>query len=391
MSALPLPRLLGPSGRPLSLGMEDIPLSGPSVLALVGDASACSLWRTWMPMAMLRQHKYPAEWVSQNDPLLGLLELVKTGATSTILDAFTVIVLCRMAWKAGDQENGRKWLDALRERGHTIVYEADDDLFTPWMVQQQKAGIERDKPEEVIEQERQASVWAMQQCDGVTVSTQYLASVVRRFTDKPVEVVPNAIDVDWFRFTQRQARRSVPGLTIGWAGGNRPDGDLRMMAEAWGRIARRYPQVTFVVMGHQPWCVWERVPAGRIKAIPWMGPMEYPKGLVDIDIGCCPLEERPFNRAKTGIKAFEYAVSGAAVVASPTVYRHVIRDGETGFIARDVREWEFCLSRLIEDEEHRRELAAALRRDVMSKWSLGKNLWRWPAAWSALVDGEGGA
>jgi glycosyltransferase involved in cell wall biosynthesis len=340
-----------------------------------------------MPFATLRQRGYPAEWVSQNDPLLGLLELVKTGATTAILDAFKAIILCRMAWKPGDQEKGAYWLQALRDRGHTILYECDDDLFTPFMVAQQKEGIEREKPVEVIEQERQASVWALQQCDGVTVTTQYLASTVRRFTDKPVEVVPNAVDADWFRWVQRQGRREVPGLTIGWAGGNRPDGDLRMMAEAWGRIARRHPGVTFVVMGHQPWCVWEHVPAQRIKPFPWMGPMEYPKGLVNIDIGCCPLEERPFNRAKTPIKAWEYALSGAAVVASPTVYRHSIEDRETGYLATTVDEWEAALSHLVEKEEERRYSSMALKRDVMARWSLRKNVWRWPAAWGRLVDG----
>jgi glycosyltransferase involved in cell wall biosynthesis len=380
--------LLDHRGRPLGYGLErEPPLSGPSVLALVGDASACALWRTWMPMAALRLRRYPAEWVSQHDPLLGLLELVQTGATKTLLDGFKAIILCRMAWKPGDQHQGERWLGDLRARGHALLYEADDDLFTPWMVRQQKAGIERDKDVEVLEAEARASVWAMQQCDGVTVSTQYLASVVRKLTDKPVEVVPNAIDADWFRWRQREGRRSVPGLTIGWAGGHRPDGDVAAMAEAWGRVARRYPQVTFVVMGSQPWPIWQHVPAPRIKAVPWMGPHDYPKGLVDVDIGCCPLEERPFNRAKTAIKCWEYALSGAAVVASPTVYRHCIEDGANGYLCLDADQWEEALSFLIESEALRRNLASRLRADVLTKWSLQKNLWRWPQAWSRLVDG----
>lgn len=392
MSALALPRLLGPDGRPFDYEPErPLPLRGPSVLALVGDYSACALWRVWMPFAMLRQHTYPAEWVSQNDPLLGLLELVRAGTTKTILDAFRAIILCRMSWTAGNQAQGEQWLQLLRDRGHAILYECDDDLFTSWMVQQQKEGIERDKPLEVIEQERQASVWAMQQCDGVTVTTQYLASVVRRFTDKPVEVVPNAIDADWFRWTQRQGRRTVgEGLTIGWAGGHRPDGDLRMMAQAWGRIARRYPHVSFVVMGYQPWCIWEAVPAQRIRPLPWMGPHEYPRGLLNIDIGCCPLEERPFNRAKTPIKAWEYALSGAAVVGSPTVYRECLGPEKTGYLCETVDEWESALCDLVEYEDHRRHMASRLKADVMAKWALGKNLWRWPAAWRRLVEeGEG--
>ena len=47
-------------------------------------------------------------------------------------------------------------------------------------------------------------------------------------------VVPNAIDVPWFRRVLRGAQRRTDGMTIGWAGGIRPDRDLAEMAQAWG-------------------------------------------------------------------------------------------------------------------------------------------------------------
>ena len=185
---------------------------------------------------------------------------------------------------------------------------------------------------------------------------------------------------------QLLGKRKIEGLTIGWAGGNRPDGDLTEMAVAWGRIAKRYPDVTFVVMGHQPGVVSEHVPESRLKRIPWMSQFEYPLGLVGIDIGCCPLEDRPFNRCKTPIKSWEYALSGAAVVASPTVYGQCITDGLNGHLATTADQWEEYLSHYVELEDERYYTAGSLKRDVLEKWSLKKNYWRWPAAWRRLIE-----
>jgi len=70
---------------------------------------------------------------------------------------------------------------------------------------------------------------------------------VREFTDKPVVVVPNAIDIAWWRRVQRLGHKITPGLTIGWTGGSRPDRDIEQMVVAWGRIAARFPEVHFLV------------------------------------------------------------------------------------------------------------------------------------------------
>jgi glycosyltransferase involved in cell wall biosynthesis len=376
MTALAPPRILAPNGLPFNLDPDiDAPLVGPSVLALVGDVSACSLWRVWTPFRKLQLHGYPAEWSFKDHPRL-----------SDYWQGFEAIVLCRLSWVAADRRTGANWFRLLRNAGKKVLYECDDDLFSPFLIEQQRQGIARDKTPAQLEQERVAAVWALQQCDGATVSTQRLATVVRQFTDKPVEVVPNAIDAGWFLGVQAQAQRTVDGLTIGWAGGNRPDSDLAVMAEAWGRIAKRYPAVTFVVQGHQPACVSLHVPETRIKRLPWMPPASYPEGLVNIDIGCCPLENRHFNRAKTPIKAWEYGLSGAAVVASPTVYQQCIT-GKNGLLAETVDDWEWSLTSLVEYDNIRRELAAQLQADVLARWSLDTHYRRWPEAWRRLTEG----
>ena len=100
------------------------------------------------------------------------------------------------------------------------------------------------------------------------------------------------------------------------------------------------------------------------------------------------MEDRPFNRCKTGIKAYEYALSGAAVVASPTVYKQCIDDERTGLLATTADEWENALCYLIEMQCVREIMAANLKRDVLEKWSLRKNFRRWPDAWRKLWSGS---
>lgn len=381
MTALAFPRLLGANGKPLRLDPDlDAPLVGPSTFAVVSSESnteGCNAWRVWQPFAMLQLHGYLADWDFRS-------RIDKTH----VAGLYKAHLICRAA--AVPQERGQmtRWFKQMRDAGKVCIYECDDDLFSVFMTDQQMRRVADDsRSRKRLELERESSIWVLQRCDGVTVTTQHLASTVRQYTSKPVEVVPNAIDIGFFQRVQAVGTRTVPGLTIGWAGGNRPDTDLTEMAIAWGSIARRYPQVRFVVQGAQPWAIYAHVPIDQIVAVPWMPIEEYPKGLLDIDIGCCPLENRPFNRCKTPIKAYEYGVSGSAVVASPTVYRHAITHGENGYLATTAEEWEEALSLLVEREALRYRLAAQLRRDVVERWSLKKNYWRWPMAWNRLAGG----
>jgi glycosyltransferase involved in cell wall biosynthesis len=363
--------------RPRLDPLLDAPLIGPRVLQLVGDVSGCSMWRVWQPVSFLRLHGYPTDWTMVRDP--GLVR---------VPFAYDAVVLCRLAWWGGrPRRQAEATLEGWRRRGLRVLFECDDDLITPFVVEQQLGRVNAEKTRSQLDADRKAVQWLLRRVDGVTVSTQHLASTVRRFTGAPVEVVPNAIDAEWFAGVQAGAGRTVPGPTVGWVGGNRPDSDLEAMAVAWGRIAERFPAVTFVVMGHHPPVIAEHVPPERLVRVPWMDPKDYPLGLVGIDIGCCPLEDRPFNRCKTPIKALEYGLSGAAVVASPTVYRFCVRHGETGLLASTANEWEAMLALLLEREGDRRELAANLKGEVLARWALKRHYWKWPAAWNRLWRG----
>jgi len=309
----------------------------PPLLALTDrETHADAHWRIVRPFARLREAGATADvcWLDADE-------------MPTEPVAGRVVVLQRVVVKGGTEDRVRSWVQRLRDAGAlAVVFEMDDDVISPAYMEYLDAcgGLELVKRQR-LEDERQALEWAMQACDGVTVSTEPLAVVVRRYTDKPVIVVPNAIDVAWFRarLMRRASWMKNHLLVIGWAGGRRPDADLEPMAVAWGRIARRYPQVRFVVAGWQPDCIYREVDdLDRIFRVPWQDIEDYPQTM-QVDIGCTPLADTAFNRCKSPIKAWEYGLAGAAVVSSPTVYMDEVSHGAHGWLAETAGEWEDLL------------------------------------------------
>ncbi len=343
------------------------------VLALVGEMDGCSLWRILLVFSELQRQGFPGvEWGMRDD-----------GRLANIVHKFDAVILPRLHWPPEERDKADHWFRALHKAGLAVIYEVDDDLFSDDFARR-LVQLHGKTPQEA-ELRRSCILHALHSCDGMTVSGQRLATMAREYTDIPIRVVPNYIDLRWFHKIQKAAIRKVPGLTIGWAGGNRPDSDVAMMAQAWARIARRYLHVTFVIQGHHAQIFYDTIPNERIAMLDWMPIDAYPAGLVNIDIGCCPLGNTQFNRAKTFIKAMEYAASGAAVVASPTVYGQLIEHGVDGYLCDTVDEWEESLSTLVEDYTLRHRLSKALLAKVRKYHNLEANAWRWVEAWSEIV------
>ena len=351
-------------------------LSPLKVLALIGEQNASSMWRVWQPCQRLQEQNYPAVWGWLDDPGL---HLTAQGAD--------IIVLPRLGWTLDKHAARDRWFDALRRAGKCLIYEVDDDHFSGFFARHL---VESEW--KTMEQAEQASAnvrEALQMCDGVTVSVQRLATLVRTLTDKPVVVAPNAIDLRWWDAVLARALR-VPEArgytTIGWSGARRPSADFDAMLTAWSYIAKRHPEVRFVVNGYKPKSLYQYVPESQVVSLPWLAPEEYPLGFKSIDIGCCVLKDEPFNRCKSDIKAQEYGASGIAVVYSPTVYGVTLRDGKDGLMADSADDWTEQLTRLLEDERLRKRLAHTLHKRVRKEMCLDVNLWRWPYAWESIYQ-----
>lgn len=363
-------------------------MTSPSVMALIwcwqcGQGAAhgehqmtgCDWWRIAQPLQLLQDRGVLAgwAWTSEEREVRHLADV--EGAH------FDVALVARAGFHTD------AWVEFMQRRESTVVYDVDDDLFSPESTDHLLETVHRGKPRANIEADRQARIYSLNICDGVTVTTEALAAIARRYTPKPVHVVPNAIDLAWWRDVQRQAPRVSEGLTVGWSGAMRPEADVEVMAWAWGRIARRYPGVTFAVHGSTTVLdvVGRHVPPERIRYVPYLALGRYPRGLAGIDIGCAPLADTPFNACKSPIKAMEYAASGAAVVASPLVYGELIETGSDGLLCETPAQWEGALCMLIERPAVRAMMARRLLRKVERHHALDRQIGRWPAAWAQII------
>ncbi len=124
---------------------------------------------------------------------------------------------------------------------------------------------------------------------------------------------------------------------------------------------------------------------GRVgyEHIPWVAPEKYGRPALPLDIGLCPLVANAHTDGKSDVKAVEYAISGAAVIAQDTpVYNRTLIHGETALLVKDEREMLYATDILIGDPALRLRLANNLRRYVYEERGLKQLRSEWGAALS---------
>lgn len=353
--------------------------SVPRVLSLTGGVDGSLIWRVWWQCAHLSSHGFVHDYVRYED-LQQLYPLVRTGR-------YNMLQTPRFVWWT--EQASEEWLAAVRQDHLGWIYESDDDLWSPEVIARQirlyPPGHERADPEK-LEWERSERIRLVKFADGITVSSEPLRQIVQAHTSAPVYVLENYVDVAWYRKRIEGGERHVPPLSIGWMGGQRDEDDLLPVAEAWGRIARRYPEVNFVLQGYPAPCMVNAVPRDRLYVLPWATVEAYPAALVNIDIACCAVSPAAWNWSKSPIKWFEYTLAGAPCVVSPTLYGPWVQDGTNALVAETPNEWEDRLGMLIESAELRASINAHAVAQVEYRHSLGHNWWRWVLVWSEILQ-----
>jgi hypothetical protein len=355
----------------------------PRTLMVIGDSKSASwAYRVEWPCTGLRDHGYVGDWVMTNEAS-GSVAALEAGR-------YNLVVAPRLHW--ANRQAGQDWSDSVRGYGCGWAYEVDDDAWSPEIVQRQARLFESEwfKGEYQLEEERQERLAIINQADGVIVTTEALASVARSFTSRPVHVVPNLLNTNWFLGRLSDTKRIIPPLTVGWSGGVRDEADLEIVAQAWTRVAARYPDVHFVIHGITPRVLATSVPSSQLILMAWTALPDYPRSMINIDIACCAVQAGPnFNSAKSPIKWFECSMAGAACAVSPVVYGTVVTHGVDALVCSTVEEWDEALSRLIEDEDYRRDMNEHAKQQVWSEHSLTRKWHVWVETLAAiLADGK---
>jgi glycosyltransferase involved in cell wall biosynthesis len=326
-----------------------------NVLALYADQSGCGDYRV----------RFPAGAVNA-DPDLG----VKV-RTADHLDADAIYEGPRMRIRRIDLPYGTrvvsfqrptkgslvgamKW---LRERRPDVglVVELDDDLMS--LPAQHEAFGQLNPRISPTEN----TTWlrhALNLADAVTVSTPELAK--RYGGNRPTFVVRNGVPP--LMLSQCPSRAlSHNGKDrdriIGWAGytGTHP-GDLEVTSGAVADVMADRTQgreVRFRNIGPRDGlCKALDLPpemTDQVEASGWLDPTMYRIALASLDIGIVPLQDTAFNRAKSTLKALEFAAAGVPVIASDLPEFAALRDAglPIQLVKPRRKDWTTALTRIL--------------------------------------------
>ncbi|AHJ64123.1 SAM-dependent O-methyltransferase [Granulibacter bethesdensis] len=97
---------------------------------------------------------------------------------------------------------------------------------------------------------------------------------------------------------------------------------------------------------------------------------DYHQKLSDCELSFMPLQDTPFNRAKSDLKFIEAASHRVCALASPVAYENSIQDGKTGILFRTGAELQEKLVALVNNPDAVLQIATAARSYVASERML---------------------
>jgi len=230
---------------------------------------------------------------------------------------------------------------------------------------------------------------AISKADAVTVSTNALKERLSAY-NKNIHVLPNYIDLDIWGGKVRNPVVNKDKVIIAFIGTPTHQEDLSMITPAIKKVIREYGEkVVFRFFG----CITKELL--QLKGVEFVSDLIpdyrafaiYMKSL-DVDIALAPLEKNSFNECKSNIKFLEYSICRIPGIYSRiTPYANSIMDGKTGILCDDGPDnWYRAMVALLENEELRRQIAESAYGEVMEKYTLEANAYRWYDFYKSLTE-----
>ncbi len=277
------------------------------------------------------------------------------------------------------QPVGVKWIRAIRElqdAGIKVLFEIDD------YVRAIRKMEDHDFSGHFGKDQVDAYELSMAVCDGLIVSTEFLARRYRTFNDN-VWVCRNGLDLKRYAMT----RPPHEHVTIGWAGGTGHREALRPWLDEVAALMRRRGEVCLLTVG-APTAV-NFVPefgGERAATVPFSEIYTYPAAMSNFDITLAPAGKGNFFRGKSDLRWLESSALGIPVIADPDVYPD-IEHGVTGFHAATPAEAGELLELLVSDAELRTKVGAAAKAYVAEHRSIEAMAPSWA---TAIIEAAGG-
>ena len=243
-------------------------------------------------------------------------------------------------------------MEVAQALGQKIIVDVDDYYHA---LHPSNSAYEKTDPEKNKVRNRDIYEQIIRMADMVVVSTPELLNFYGEWNPN-TRMVRNAVYPN--QFTRRDVTRNKP--IIGWVGalGYR-SGDIETLRE-WLPDFLEEHDLLFQHSGHVPsqgdFAEQSGINPERLRTLP-MQPMNRYQLLFQMDIGLVPLNDIPFNRAKSFIKGLEYAASGIPFVAQGLPEYELLATDGVGRVAYTPEGWVSQVSDLL-DYKTRKRVAA---------------------------------
>lgn len=341
----------------------------------------CEIYRITMPFYYLEQHGWKTEYVYFND-LWQYCQKNGAHAWGKFVLDHDLFVFPRL-YVPDDEARMvlRGLFETLRLTNRRVIYETDDDYTN---IHRQVVTGDAISP----------AIFS----DAVTVTTPLLANTMKRFTKRPVHVLPNCISPHDFCEGNAPARNpAMEGkLIIALTGSQTHEKDWRVLERIIPRILDEYPQAHFLTMGYTPDYLKG---LSRHIVVPPAPYHTYAQILRGCDIILAPVvPDDGFNLGKSQIKAVEGMAAqrllpsgisaGAAVIATRNpVYELAIKHGKTGLLTEHTSEaWYQSIKQLLEDESLRHSLQVNGYGYVYKHLDITREWRQWARVYRKVLD-----
>jgi hypothetical protein len=280
------------------------------------------------------------------------------------------------------QKEVLKNMSAAQKMGQKIVVDVDD-----WFdgLAKTNRAYEATDPKKNPDNNREIYAEIIMQADAVITSTPFLYDYYAAKRDN-VYMVRNGIDLP--RWTKRRPRMNHR-LKLGWVGATpwRSE-DLEQLSPWIGNylLSRK---MSFHHSGHTnngaPLAADQLgIPRNITRTSPLVPILSYPKLFENIDIGIIPLNDVPFNYAKSFIKGLEYAAAGVPFVSSYSPEYAYLSEQGIGRIAHTPEEWIYHLDELRDMSLRKDEIDHNL--EMLKNFSMEARASDWDAAFKQILE-----
>jgi len=265
----------------------------------------------------------------------------------------------------------------LKQRGVAVVWDGDDDYTA--VPEHARGRLRRGA---LREQQMLRDVARMvSAADLVTTTSEPLAELYRSLGAARTRVIPNYLP-DAFGMVDARERAADGTVTVGWIASSEHQHDMEVLglSETLARLLEARPELRVASVG-----IRFDLPSDRYRHLM----MVQHRDLADhvaatFDIGLAPLDDIPFNRARSDVKVKEYAIAGVPWLASPIGPYRGLGEKQGGRLV-PADGWYDAIDRLVVKEKERRKLA---KRGL--SWArtqlVSRNLAPWEAAMTEAVE-----